>query len=613
MKTSINRLACVVFSVTVSAGFAETFVVDAGGSGTHLTVSSAIDASSNGDEIIVMPGTYAETIDFGGRSIRIRSTNPKDSATVAQTVIDGAGGGPVVTFSSGESSQAVLQGMTIANGFTNENGAGILCTNGSSPTIIDNNIRRNRAMMSGAGLYFINASPTVYGNTFFGNEAEIRGGAIYGENGSALIENNNIRQNSAGCNAGGGVYLEAGTDGSRLVANTFFRNVSRLGGGLAINAASPRIERNRFVNNVAFPRAGAISCVQSNSVFANNIIAGNRANIAAAIDVNQGDISLHCNTIASNLALDAGICLFIGGAQGDLMGNIFSNNIGGVAVQALAGGSVNVDYSNFFQNLDGDVSGTVTQGANNLSVDPEFVADGEWFFGGLVLDDDDGPVCKGGARIELASIMVTDGDASAIGLYRLRPGRERFDLSVRNFPNGNHSIIVRGVQVGTINVGPSGTANLEWDTSEGTFPPDFPDNIRMGDATDVGGIVNNVFGPALVGLGDIWLSGDEHLRSTSVLRDMGPLTELEPVDIDGQPRPFGTASDIGADELVTAGDGDADSDGDVDFADVALFQRCVRHSPGLVEPMCFRVDLDGDADVDISDWEMLLNRVTGPQ
>ncbi|MBN1517428.1 hypothetical protein JXA32_12770 [Candidatus Sumerlaeota bacterium] len=69
-----------------------------------------------GDEIIVTSGTYYENIEFGGKNIILRSTDPLDEDVVTSTVIDGQGLLPVVIFSGDEGTTSVVSGFTIRNG-----------------------------------------------------------------------------------------------------------------------------------------------------------------------------------------------------------------------------------------------------------------------------------------------------------------------------------------------------------------------------------------------------------------------------------------------------------------------------------------------------------------
>ncbi|MHC4527270.1 MAG: hypothetical protein ACYS29_05260, partial [Planctomycetota bacterium] len=89
-------------------------------------IQDAIDDAINSDEIVVNAGTYQESIDFVGKDLTVRSTDPNDPAVVAATVIDGAGQGPVVTFANGESPDCLLSGFTITDGNCLE-GGGIYC------------------------------------------------------------------------------------------------------------------------------------------------------------------------------------------------------------------------------------------------------------------------------------------------------------------------------------------------------------------------------------------------------------------------------------------------------------------------------------------------------
>jgi len=106
---------------------------------TYNSIQNAIDNATPGEEIVVGPGIYQylENIDFKGKALTVRSTDPNDPVVVAATVINGSGHGPVVTFSGGEDANSVLAGFTITAG-----NAGIYCS-GTSPVITFCNVVGN--------------------------------------------------------------------------------------------------------------------------------------------------------------------------------------------------------------------------------------------------------------------------------------------------------------------------------------------------------------------------------------------------------------------------------------------------------------------------------------
>src|SRR4029077_2829117 len=75
------------------------------------TIQAGINAASNGDIVLVAPGTYKENINFSGKAITLKS-----SGGARVTIIDGGGIAPVLTFSSNETSSSVLNGFTLQNG-----------------------------------------------------------------------------------------------------------------------------------------------------------------------------------------------------------------------------------------------------------------------------------------------------------------------------------------------------------------------------------------------------------------------------------------------------------------------------------------------------------------
>jgi len=101
----------------------------------YPTIQSAIDASVDGDVVIVSPGTYVESINFLGKAVILRSIDPSDPQVVASTVIDGNSIGRCVTFDKHETSSTVLAGFTIMIRRSYP-GAGIYCLE-SSPLITD--------------------------------------------------------------------------------------------------------------------------------------------------------------------------------------------------------------------------------------------------------------------------------------------------------------------------------------------------------------------------------------------------------------------------------------------------------------------------------------------
>ena len=110
----------------------------------YFIIQEAIDNSNSGDVIIIGPGTYYENINFMGKDITVRSTDPNDPDIVAATIIDGNQQDSVVIFNSGEESNTVLSGITLQNGKVKylEEGPGIRCEL-SSPKIDKCNIIKN--------------------------------------------------------------------------------------------------------------------------------------------------------------------------------------------------------------------------------------------------------------------------------------------------------------------------------------------------------------------------------------------------------------------------------------------------------------------------------------
>ena len=145
------------------------------------TIQGAIDGASDGDLIVVAPGTYVERINFHGKAVTLLSERGADVTTIY-----GNHAGSVITFRSGEMEVAVIDGFEICGGYASF-GGGIYCSK-SSPTIVNCTISKNIAV-EGGGSYCLYSFPTFTHCTISGNSADDGGGGIRCSNSYMKITN----------------------------------------------------------------------------------------------------------------------------------------------------------------------------------------------------------------------------------------------------------------------------------------------------------------------------------------------------------------------------------------------------------------------------------------
>lgn len=221
------------------AARADIVTVPPGGS-----IQAAIAAAANGDEIVLEAGTYDGDLDWLGKAVQVRGVGP-------MTVIRGTGTGPVVTFASGETPDAVLADVQITGG---------VATNGGAIRI--------------AG-----ASPTVRRTVLIANRALARGSAVAISGGStAYLANNLVLYNTT---AGGDPHSIDVTDSSpTIVNNTVVRGDSNA--IIVRGASSPLVMNNVLASNgsaTAGERRGRGICdfsVGGTAVIAYNVFHRNR-------------------------------------------------------------------------------------------------------------------------------------------------------------------------------------------------------------------------------------------------------------------------------------------------------------------------------------------------
>jgi parallel beta-helix repeat protein len=225
MKKLILAFICLFLAIPSQA---RIITVDDDGPADFDNIQAAIDDANDDDTIIVATGTYTGSgncdIDFLGKVITVRSTDPNDPNIVANTVIDGQGYARGFIFQSGEDANSILSGFTIVDGYSFDYGTGIYCY-GSSPTItnctISNciwdfnissifcdqsspTIKNCTITDNGGGIYcWRSSSPTITDCTITGN------GTVYdAQPGISCVNNSNptILSCKISNNSGGGIY-----------------------------------------------------------------------------------------------------------------------------------------------------------------------------------------------------------------------------------------------------------------------------------------------------------------------------------------------------------------------------------------------------------------------
>jgi len=274
---------------------ADTWIVDPGGSGDFTTIQAALAAASDGDQILVQPGTYIENVDFLGKDLVLRSTTGP-----ASTIIDGSAGPPgaasCVRFTAGESAAAVLEGFTLTGG------TGSIYRGRLEDGVED--------VHAGGGLYCRTASPTIRDCVIAENTAEYAAGMLVAAGNPQVIQCL-FASNAAG-NYGGGI---AGPMASPLIQDCVFEGNSAGYGSAAVHLLRPaRIERCEFRENRAYI-AGAVNASEAGAdlqivdcLFVQNTAHGSDG---AALRIHEASVSVTRCLFAGNSAALTGGGVFV--------------------------------------------------------------------------------------------------------------------------------------------------------------------------------------------------------------------------------------------------------------------------------------------------------------
>lgn len=304
MKAMLTSFVVVLVLAAAFCATAAPIIVDVGGGGDYLAIKPALAAASEGDTVLVKPGTYTGTdntdLDFAGTNVTLRG---EGGASV--TTIDCAGGRStrVFYFWDGDAGPScVIEGLTLTNGGIYSPGGLVYCWM-SSPTFVDC-VFSNSVGTYGGALYICESTASFTRCVFSGNTAD-HGGAAQIELASPTFTDCEFNSNTSTGEAGGvDVIWDAAPSFTDCV---FYDNSAATnGGGLrCYDNSSPDLTRCEFRDNTASQHGGGAFCDSTSSPSIDNCeFWTNTASVGGGLSC-EGNSSPHVRS-TSFIANDGG-------------------------------------------------------------------------------------------------------------------------------------------------------------------------------------------------------------------------------------------------------------------------------------------------------------------
>jgi hypothetical protein len=294
----------------------------------YATIQSSVDAAESGDEIRIAEGVYTEVNHYAGLAQLVY---------LSKTVTLRGG----YAIDDWDSSMPITHPTVLDAQLA---GRGLYIIGPISPTIENLNIvdgdatglggtPRVQGGSAGGGLYAISTTVTLRNIVWYHNHAD-EGGAAYGQNSHLHLLNSSILSNTG--TIGGAVSLD--WSDSVLANNAIADNRAGDGGGLAVFLGRAELSGNRILSNWSSAHGGGVLFTVADGSLVGNIITGNVGQTGGGASL-QGNLLISQNTVSENSAeWGGGLALWDGNIS--LIGNTITDN-----GSSFLGGGVAVSYS----------------------------------------------------------------------------------------------------------------------------------------------------------------------------------------------------------------------------------------------------------------------------
>ncbi len=242
--------------------------VNCAGGGAFNSIQAAIDAAEDGDLLHVAPCTYAESIDFGGKTLRIVGTGGPDVTT-----IDGRSGASVVTAALGEGTGTSLEGFTLTGG----SGTAAIYADFSALRLEDVVVTDNRGYYT---LLALSADLEMANVRFSGNSPSY-GVQIYMDRGGLVASDLDLKCSGATygilLSHGSGVIDRANIACGGAYATYWTHAVGRLQRSVAVGSHYSEAEDDHYDDTVYFLNDvidGRIDALYGTTIVRNSVVTG---------------------------------------------------------------------------------------------------------------------------------------------------------------------------------------------------------------------------------------------------------------------------------------------------------------------------------------------------